>query len=137
MTSEGNTMNRVRASFTLPPEVVRELDYVSRRLGATKSSIVSEVLSEALGPLSELLRAVPEGSTVSDADGSLMRFRGVSGDIIRDRLNSLRDLLSDIDPDSFELVPCADRPAGCSCDYSSGQRVPPRGGCLVHGSEEG
>lgn len=130
-------MNRVRASFTLPPDVVRELDYVSRRLGATKSSVVSEVLAEVLGPLSELLRAMPEGASPSGDSDALLRFRGASGDVIRGRLNALRDLMADIDPESFELVPCADRPAGCSCDYSSGERVPPRGGCLVHGSEEG
>jgi len=125
--------NMKRASFTLSPEVVDNLAYVSRRMGVTKSSIVSQVLSEALGPLSELLRSIPEDATPADANAALMRFRGASGDVIRDRLDSLRDTMDSIDPDAFELTPCDDRPAGCSCDYSSGERVPPSSGCFVHG----
>lgn|SRR5690554_8086270 len=126
-------MNRMRASFTLPPTVVHDLDYVSRRLGATKSSIVSQLLSEALGPLATLLRAIPEGVSPADATDVVMRFRGASGEVIRERLNSLRDTMDQLDPDAFELTPCDDRPAGCSCDYASGERVPPRAGCFVHG----
>lgn len=126
-------MNRVRASFTLPPEVVAQLNNVSRRLGATNSSIVSEVLSEVLGPLSSLLDAIPEGSIAPGDSDAVMRFRGASGDVIRDRLNTLRDVMAQLDPDAFELAPCADRPAGCSCDYETGERIAPPGGCLVHG----
>lgn len=126
--------NMQRASFTLPPEVVSNLTYVSRRMGVTKSSIVSEVLSEALGPLSTLLRSIPEDATSDDAAAALMRFRGASGDVIRGRLDALRDAMDSIDPDAFELTPCEDRPAGCSCDFSSGERIAPSSGCFVHGS---
>lgn len=129
-----------RASFTLPPEVVERLGYVSRRLGATKSSIVAEVLTEVLGPLSELLKTIPEGGLAEASPDALMRFRGASGDVIRERLNSIRDYADALDPDAFQLEQyddCADRPAGCSCDYSTGERIPPRSGCLVHGRDEG
>lgn len=125
--------NMKRASFTLPPSVVDDLDYISRRMGATKSFVVSEVLGEALGPLSALLRSIPENATAADANAALMRFRGASGDVIRGRLDALRDTMDSIDPDAFELSPCEDRPAGCSCDYSTGERVPPASGCFVHG----
>lgn len=128
--------NMKRASFTLPPAVVDDLDYVSRRIGVTKSSIVSDVLSEALGPLSALLRSIPEDATAEDASAALMRFRGASSDVIRGRLDALRDAMDSLDPESFELTPCEDRPAGCSCDYSSGKRVPPASGCFVHGLGE-
>lgn len=126
--------NMKRASFTLPPEVVDNLDYVSRRMGVTKSSIVSEVLSEALGPLSALLRSIPPDATAGDADAALKRFRGASGEVIRGRLDELRDAMDSIDSDAFELTPCEDRPAGCSCDYSTGERIPPAAGCFVHGT---
>lgn len=126
--------NMQRASFTLPPEVVANLDYVSRRMGVTKSSIVSEVLSEALGPISTLLRSIPSDAGPEDATAALMRFRGASGEVIRGRLDALRDAMDSIDPDAFELTPSEDRPAGCSCDYSSGERVLPASGCFVHGS---
>ena len=122
-----------RASFTLPPEVVDQLAYVSSQLGVSKSSIVGEILSEALGPLSQLLR-VATTDTSSDPSETLLRLRGASGELIRERLDDLREVMSSIgDPDSFELTPCDDRPAGCSCDYSTGERVPSPKGCIVHG----
>lgn len=127
----------VRTSFTLPPEVVEQISFVSTRLGATKSAIVGQVLSEALGPLSALLQAIPADAT-ADPEETLLRLRGASGELIRGRLDNLRDVMDSLgDPDTFELTPCDDRPAGCSCDYSTGERVPPSRGCLVHGSRRG
>lgn len=122
-----------RASFTLPPEVIDQLAYVSSQLGASKSSIVGEVLSEALGPLSELLRGLA-GDGPADPSETLRRLRGASGEVIRERLDGLRDVMDSIDdPDAFELAPSDDRPAGCSCDYTTGERVASPKGCLVHG----
>lgn len=126
-----------RASFTLPPEVLDQLAYVSSRLGVSKSSIVGDVLAQSLGPLSELIRALPEGAD-ADAGEAVRRLRGASGEVIRERLDHLRDVLDSIsDTDSFELTPCDDRPAGCSCDYSSGERVAPPHGCIVHPAKRG
>lgn len=122
-----------RASFTLPPEVLQDLAYVASRLGSSKSAIVAEVLGSTLGPLTELLRVVPDESALPPEE-TVRRLRGASGALIRERLDHLRDVVESLDdPDGFELTPCDDRPAGCSCDYSSGERVPPARGCLVHG----
>ena len=125
-------MAHKRVSLSLTPDVHDALNDVSHLLGVSRSSLVNELLSELLPTMSGLLHHLHDG----DSSEAAMRLRGASASVIRDKLNVLRDAMQDLDPDSFELVPCADRPAGCSCDYSSGLRVPPRGGCLVHGSGE-
>lgn len=122
-------MAHKRVSLSLTPEVHDALTETARLMGVSRSSLVNEMLSEGLPTLAEFLRAV-RGAGPTDA---AMRLRGASAGAIRQRLNELRDAVDEIDPDSFELTPCDDRPAGCSCDYSTGERVPPAGGCLVHG----
>lgn len=129
--------NMKRVSFTLPPNVVDELDYISRTLGVSKSSIVGELLGKGLLPLAEILRALATDTTPCSVD-VVRRLRGASADQIRGELDHLREVFDSIeDPSDFELDPCYDRPAGCSCDYSSGERIAPRAGCLVHYREGG
>lgn len=122
-------MAHKRVSLSLAPEVYDALTEVAHLMGISRSALVNEMLSEGLPSLAEFVKQV-KGVQGSDA---AMRLRGASAAAIRQQLNSLRDAVDDIDPDSFELTPCEDRPAGCSCDYSSGERVPPARGCLVHG----
>lgn len=125
--------NMKRASFTLPPEVIQQLDFISNRLGVSKSSIVGDFLSKGLGPICELLRAMPQDSSAPPAD-VVRRLRGASGEQIRGELDHLRDVFDSLeDPSDFQLTPCEDRPSGCSCEFSSGERVAPARGCLVHG----
>lgn len=116
-----------RVTLSLSPETAASLDFIAHKLGASRSAIASDLLAEAVKPLAQLVRVLPEES---GPDGAL-RMRGASADLIRDRLDHLRDLAS-ADSDDFTLTPCSDRPAGCSCDYSTGERIPPKGGCLVH-----
>jgi len=123
-------MAHKRVSLSLTPEVYAALDETASLMGVSRSSLVNEMLAEGLPTLSEFLRAV-RGAEPST--GAAMRLRGASAGAIRSRLNALRDAVDELDPDAFELTPCEDRPAGCSCDYSTGVRVPPAGGCLVHG----
>lgn len=125
--------NMKRVSFTLPPEVVHELDFISHRLGVSKSSIVGDFLSKGLSPLAEVLKAMPADSSDPPAD-VVRRLRGASGEQIRGQLDHLRDVFESLDdPSEFALTPCDDRPSGCSCDFSTGERIPPSNGCLVHG----
>lgn len=121
-------MAHKRVSLSLTPEVHAALTETSSLMGVSRSSLVNEMLSEGLPTLSEFLRAV-HGAAAGDA---AIRLRGASAGAIRQRLNALRDAVDELDPDAFELSPCDDRPAGCSCDYSSGERVAPAAGCLVH-----
>lgn len=122
-------MAHKRVTLSLAPEVYAALDETASLMGVSRSALVNEMLAEGLPTLSEFLRAV-RGFDAST--GAAMRLRGASAGAIRQRLNALRDAVDEIDPDAFELAPCDDRPAGCSCDYSSGERVAPPGGCLVH-----
>ncbi|WP_447530566.1 hypothetical protein [Vreelandella sp. TE19] len=128
--------NMKRVSFTLPPEVVQHLNFISHRLGVSKSSVVGDMLGKGLSPLVELLRAMPDQNT-APSDDVIRRVRGASSEQIRDQLNHLREVFDSLDdPSDFELSPCADRPAGCNCDYSTGERLAPSRGCIVHGRED-
>lgn len=100
-------MARVRTSFSLPPEIVRQLDYVSGRMGVTRSALVADVLGDALGPLCELLRSMPDDPPAPGSDAAL-RARGASEDVIRGRLEALREVVGELDPDRFELRPYRD-----------------------------
>lgn len=122
-------MAHKRLTLSLSPDVAAQLASVSSQMGISRSALASELLSETLPALSEFVRNA-QGSTSPD---TLLRLRGASATAIRSQLDDLRDAIEAVDPSGFALTPCEDRPAGCSCDYSSGERVAPSGGCLVHG----
>lgn len=82
----------VRMSFTLPPSVRANLDFLSVRMGVTKSSLVAELLNGPLGDLRALMEMVPENPTEED----LIRARGKSNELITQRLRSLRSMEGDL-----------------------------------------
>lgn len=82
----------VRMSFTLPPSTRANLDYLSGRMGVTKSSLVTELLSAPLNDLRELMEMVPENPTEED----VLRARGKSNELITQRLRSLRTMEGDL-----------------------------------------
>lgn len=82
----------VRVTFTVPPAVRSDLDYLSTRLGVTKSALVSELLAPALGDLRSLMEMVPENPTEED----VIRARGRSNDLIVQRLQNLRRIEGDL-----------------------------------------
>ena len=89
------TEKMVRVSFTIPPRLRSDLDYLSVRLGVTKSALVSQLLDTSLSDLRELMEMVPKNPTEDD----ILRARGKSNSLIANRLRSLRqtegDLFSD------------------------------------------
>lgn len=82
----------VRMSFTVPPAIRQNLDYLSTRMGVTKSALVSELLATPLSDLRDLMELVPDNPTESD----LLRARGQSNELIAARLRSLRSLEGDL-----------------------------------------
>jgi hypothetical protein len=82
----------VRVSFTIPPEIRTDLDYLSTRLGVSKSALVSELLGAPLGDLRQLMEMVPENPTTED----LIRARGKSNSLIAHRLRNLRAIEGDL-----------------------------------------
>lgn len=91
-----------RITLSLPDEVVDMLDYVSRRLGVSRSALVAEVLPELFAPSLSVLQTLPEDRDPTGDD--VKRFRGASVALVRERLESfLRlgdDLFSQLPPDS-------------------------------------
>lgn len=78
-----------RISLSLPPGLVEDLDYISDRLGISRSAFVTELLSQSgLSSLRALLAAVPESPTSDD----IRRFRGGSRELIRARVEGLQQL---------------------------------------------
>jgi len=79
-------------SFTLPPQTRADLDYLSDRLGVTKSALVAELLGTPLHDLRSLVEMVPDNPTEEDA----LRARGKSNELIAKRLQSYRKLEGDL-----------------------------------------
>lgn len=86
----------VRMTFTVPPSIRQNLDYLSVRMGVTKSALVSELLTTPLGDLRDLMEMVPENPTEAD----LLRASGKSNELIAARLRSLRSIEGDLFDDS-------------------------------------
>lgn len=82
----------VRMSFTVPPSVRRDLDYLSGRLRITKSALLTELITSPLSDLRSLLELVPDNPTQAD----LIRARGHSNELIVQRLQSLRRIEGDL-----------------------------------------
>jgi len=124
-----------RISLTIPSDLVADLDDISTRLGCSRSASVTGLLANSLPALRAFVDSLPDDLVRPDGveEGAGRRLRGASGAVLRDQLDNIRGMLDTVsDPSDFALEPCSDRPAGCSCDYSSSVRVAPAGGCLVH-----
>lgn len=81
-----------RVSFTLPPQVVKDLAFVSEKLGVSRSAILADILGEPLADLRSLLEQVPTQPT----EGDVLRLRGKSEDIIAHRLSEVRSMFDDV-----------------------------------------
>jgi hypothetical protein len=81
-----------RTSFTLPHEVRSDLTFLSSRLGVSRSSLLAELLQEPLHNLRELVEAIPPSPTPAD----LLRFKGASESVIRQRIDSLKGMTDDL-----------------------------------------
>jgi hypothetical protein len=82
----------VRMSFTVPPSLRADLDYLSARMGVTKSGILTQLISGPLGDLRELMEMVPDNPTEDD----FIRASGKSNELIVKRLQSLRRIEGDL-----------------------------------------
>jgi len=84
--------NLRKISVTLPPDLVADLDYVSRRLGVSRSALMAQLLPDGISALRDLLVSVPENPTPED----IVRFRGDSAAEIRRRVEDLKGLADDL-----------------------------------------
>jgi hypothetical protein len=82
----------VRITCTVPPHIRSTLDYLSDRLGVTKSALLSELLDSSLSDLRELMEMIPDNPTTED----VIRARGKSNSLIAQRLRNLRSIEGDL-----------------------------------------
>lgn len=81
-----------KVSLALAPAVVDDLDYVSGRLGVSRSALASDLLGEVAADMRKLLEQVP----LSPTPANVVRFRGESAKLVEVRINELRGIAHDL-----------------------------------------
>jgi len=82
-----------RTSLTLDENLIVDLDYVGKRLGVSRSALLSNIASQAVADLKALLEGIPEDPNERD----IKRFKGASIDLINERLQGLEEIRKDGD----------------------------------------
>jgi len=82
-----------RTSLTLDENLIIDLDYVGKRLGVSRSALLSNLASQAVSDLRALLEEMPEDPNERD----VKRFKGASIDLINERLQGLEEIRKDGD----------------------------------------
>ena len=80
-----------RTSMTLPDKLLDDLNYLSRRLGVSKSALISELLGDNLKDMRVVFETMPEDSSKITAE-QLKRFRGASAQVVKDRVKQAKEL---------------------------------------------
>lgn len=81
-----------KISVSLPDNLVTNLDYLAARTGTSRSAIISEFLSDAVDHTRKLFELVPPNPTPAE----IVRMRGQSEEVVRQRLSSLQGLADDL-----------------------------------------
>jgi|Deesub1362B_J571_1020462.scaffolds.fasta_scaffold15651_2 predicted DNA-binding protein len=81
-------MNLTKTSLSLPPEMVDDLGYLAKRMGFSRSAILTNLAREPISDLRKLVSSLPENPTKAD----ILRSRGASKKVITKRLDELKKL---------------------------------------------
>jgi len=84
--------NLKKISITVSPELAADLDHVAGRLGVSRSAIISELLAAPVSDMRAMLDQLPLNPTPAD----VVRFRGASAEVVRDRLSNLQGIAHDL-----------------------------------------
>lgn len=84
--------NLRKISITVPPALLDDLDYVAGRLGVSRSALIAELLPQSLGIMRAMLAQVPLNPTPDD----VLRFRGESAELVRQKIESLKGMSDDL-----------------------------------------
>lgn len=88
-----------RVSISLPTDLAEDVDYVSSRLGMTRSAFITQfLLGGELDKLRSVLSTIPEQPSEAD----VKRFRGDSRAYIADQLSKLQHLQGGLFDDSAD-----------------------------------
>lgn len=81
-----------KVAMSLPRQLVDDLDYLASRLGVSRSALVSELLSESVTEMRRIISVIPPNPTPAD----LLRMRGESEALVRERIASATRLTDDL-----------------------------------------
>ena len=81
-----------KISITLTPELLDDLAYLVSRTGVSRSALISSLLEEAVPSMRRVMEQIPVNPTPAD----VVRFRGASAEIVRERLETIRSLDDDL-----------------------------------------
>lgn len=81
-----------KVAMSLPPSLVADLDFLSARLGVSRSALASELLSDAAAEMRRIVSLIPPNPTPAD----LLRMRGESESFVRQRIASATRLTDDL-----------------------------------------
>jgi len=81
-----------KISASLAAQLVADLDFISSRTGVSRSALISEFLGEAVAETRKVFELIPPNPTPAD----VLRMRGESEQLIRQRLSSLQGITDDL-----------------------------------------
>ena len=81
-----------KITISIPEETVEYLNYLSDRLRVTRSSLITEMMSEPIRDLAVLVSSVPDNPTRED----LLHAKGQSIQLVEERINAARRLGDDL-----------------------------------------
>lgn len=81
-----------KVSLSIDEAHVEDLDYITTRMGISRSALVSQLLGEALPSMRKVIELIPAAPTPVD----VVRYRGESAAIIEERLESVRRATTDM-----------------------------------------
>ncbi len=82
----------VKIAMSMPPALVDDLDYLTGRLGVSRSALAAELLSDAVSEMRRVVSLIPPNPTPAD----LLRMRGESEAFIRQRIASATHMADDL-----------------------------------------
>jgi hypothetical protein len=93
-TSDAKTQKpkMLKIAMSLPPALVADLDYLSARLGVSRSALAAELLTEPSHEMRSIISLIPPNPTPAD----LLRARGTSQAFIRERIENASRLTDDL-----------------------------------------
>lgn len=81
-----------KVAMSLPQSLVDDLNYIVSRIGVSRSALVSELMSEPVAHMRQILSVVPPNPTPAD----LLRMRGESEAFVRERIAGATRLADDL-----------------------------------------
>jgi hypothetical protein len=85
-------MAGTRISLYISEDLNSNLNLLSRRMGISKSILVTKLLSVPVDDLVSMFSSIPEKPTGAD----VLRFKGKSMDIVNQRVDELREILKEV-----------------------------------------